>query len=664
MGNLIGNAKVIGASTDDVVRTIQALISAGYKGEALLDKIDEIYGVGARNNLLKVIDYELPQEGRTVVIEYPQISPNEKTKIGDILIGSNGYIGRITALETDSDDFVSSVTILGLDYNIIENILPTISTDDNYKVLTVGDGIWLKDYINRTNNNLEIYGKNNGINFESGRLKFIDRYVDGAITQDRTNRGISIEPIFVPYTEEDNALSLYFSDDNDRPIKLYGIREPDGPNAAANKKYVDEQSKKYVPITYSQLVILRDNDSLIPGHQYRIIDYVATVDSPDVIVEEHPFDIIVIADSENALNENARACLRDNDNYYSINNADLSAWELKYCLDNDTEKFNWAKSDGKGVIYYLKDDYGNECPYDFKQIKFETHKILTCSVQSLIGKYCPNLYINNDSKITYDENDVKYLFTFSRLVKDEYADGSVVNDSVTNLDGAIVRCQNNVIKECYRRTLANVQYLNSIVLVYDNYPVYSNYFDFDCADMMLCDSSYGNTFGKFSFGNAFGENYSCNTCDSYFCYNLFGEDCRSNVFLANSYLNVFENNFSNNKLGCNCSNNTFGMKSIGNIIENSCSYLLFGNYCANNTFKSGCNNIELRTAESEGNVADRFSNNIIENGNSYMILWSAQTSSPIKNYIFLPGIVGTSENKEVIELTRNLNYCTFVGQYS
>ena len=109
------------------------------------------------NNLLKVIDYELPPEGRTVIVEYPQIAPKEKTKIGDILIGSNGYIGRITALETDSDNLVSSATILGLDYNIIQDILPAITVDDNYKVLTVKDGVWLKDYINRTNKNLEIY---------------------------------------------------------------------------------------------------------------------------------------------------------------------------------------------------------------------------------------------------------------------------------------------------------------------------------------------------------------------------------------------------------------------------------------------------------------------------------------------------------------------------
>ena len=48
----------------------------------------------------------------------------------------------------------------------------------------------------------------------------------------------------------------------------------------------------------------------------------------------------------------------------------LSAWELKYCLDNDITRFAWADTtNGKGVIYYMKDEHGNEAWYDFKSIK-------------------------------------------------------------------------------------------------------------------------------------------------------------------------------------------------------------------------------------------------------------------------------------------------------
>ena len=235
-----------GVSTDEVVRTIQALISAGYKGDELLEKIDEIYGVGARNNLLKTIDYEMPTERITVSIEYPQISPSEKTKIGDILIGSNGYIGEITNLETDSNNLVSSITVLGLNYNIIENMLPDVSVEDNYKVLTVDNGVWSKDCVSRTNKDFEICSKNTNYGFEQGRLIFINRGIDGKTQDELTNRNITIEPVFVPYSSSDNTLSLCFSDDNEQFIRLSGIKDPVINQDVANKNYVDNHTPLFV----------------------------------------------------------------------------------------------------------------------------------------------------------------------------------------------------------------------------------------------------------------------------------------------------------------------------------------------------------------------------------------------------------------------------------
>lgn len=50
----------------------------------------------------------------------------------------------------------------------------------------------------------------------------------------------------------------------------------------------------------------------------------------------------------------------------------LEAWELKYCLDNDKSRFGWAaqkSEEGKGVVYYMKDEHNNECEFDFKNIQ-------------------------------------------------------------------------------------------------------------------------------------------------------------------------------------------------------------------------------------------------------------------------------------------------------
>jgi len=98
-----------------------------------------------------------------------------------------------------------------------------------------------------------------------------------------------------------------------------------------------------------------------------ITDYQAKVSDVKgaVAVTNSKFNIIVVADSKNTLNENARAV----DNTFST--AVCKAWKLKYSINNDKSRFSWAdENGGKGVIYYMKDEWNNECPYDFKNIKF------------------------------------------------------------------------------------------------------------------------------------------------------------------------------------------------------------------------------------------------------------------------------------------------------
>jgi hypothetical protein len=94
--------------------------------------------------------------------------------------------------------------------------------------------------------------------------------------------------------------------------------------------------------TYAELKALRDSGKLVVGQQYRITDYVATTSDPETQSANHPFDIIVTADSANVLNENARAIQHEGDEYFATSN--LAAWKLKYCLDNDTERFGWAQT--------------------------------------------------------------------------------------------------------------------------------------------------------------------------------------------------------------------------------------------------------------------------------------------------------------------------------
>ena len=129
-------------------------------------------------------------------------------------------------------------------------------------------------------------------------------------------------------------------------------------------------------IEWASLKSLRDNSGLIPGMQYRITDYVTTSTQADTRSVGNLFDVIVTAVDTNKLSELAYAIQSERDVSGYFANSDLNSWELKYCIDNDTTRFGWADEiNGKGVIYWMKDEYNNECPYDFKNIQFKRYAI-------------------------------------------------------------------------------------------------------------------------------------------------------------------------------------------------------------------------------------------------------------------------------------------------
>ena len=233
-------------------------------------------------------------------------------------------------------------------------------------------------------------------------------------------------------------------------------------------------------ITYAELKALRDNGTLVPGKQYRITDYICTTTQEDSRAVSNPFDVIVTADDESTLNENARACLHEGDTYYSAegSSAVLESWELKYCIDNDTDRFAWAdETNGKGVIYWLKDEKNNECPYDFKQIQFSRD----------------------------DDGTTNWYYTFSvrdgeaETITSEDASISPQGDTGCITYGNIIR---PLIGDGYDRGIEGTQYLNDIV--------FNNTFGNNC--------NY-NTFGYNCYSNTFGNN--CN-------YNTFGDGCGYN----------------------------------------------------------------------------------------------------------------------------------------
>lgn len=106
---------------------------------------------------------------------------------------------------------------------------------------------------------------------------------------------------------------------------------------------IDARLEKMVNVTYAELVTLRDEGKLIAGQMYRMTDYETTCTWENTQVAGHPFDLVLTALDNKTLDEKCSAIWseRDTDGYFA--NSNLPAWDVRYCLDNDKSRFNWAK---------------------------------------------------------------------------------------------------------------------------------------------------------------------------------------------------------------------------------------------------------------------------------------------------------------------------------
>ena len=277
-------------------------------------------------------------------------------------------------------------------------------------------------------------------------------------------------------------------------------------------------------------------------------EYILTVSEPGSYVIRY-----FVMGSNSAFETNLRitAELYNGVKYFS--NSDVNSWEIKYCLDNDTTRFNWAGSeDGKGVIYYMKDDHDNECPYDFKNILFNGY------------------------------------YTFSYTVDGIIYDGSVKYNS----------CYGNKILGTFNQD--GTQKLNKIV------------FKNTASDALCCYNSFGwnnenNTFGSSCASNTFG-NYCTNNSFGDSCqYNIFGDFCQSNTFINFCQSNSFGTQCQSNSFGSYILRTTFGRQCLNNKIASDSSGSILADACRMITFGDQCNGVILY------NSGSSYSSNWIQN---------------------------------------------------
>ncbi len=456
-------------------------------------------------------------------------------------------------------------------------------------------------------------------------------------------------------------------------------------------------SNSIIEVIYEDLCELRNNNSLVPGQQYRIIDYVTTTVQENTESAGYQFDIIVTALNENTLSENADACYHDevdntssiskflsnvgwdgggntferisrmvddpikingkeyigytddivehknklyfdfndiskitydngniifypsyyiapdygvteitdvlimpvadggfcipnimlsdqtddavceeiketfNKNYFKNIGTNLSAWKLKYCLDNDTNKFAWADQNGKGVIYEMIDEFNNTLPYDFKNIQFKRF--------NTVGRV--DGYVGVDgfetwSNLSLVKEDYKYLYTFSMIGETDIYDTSL-NIYSNNENHLSVR--NN----CYLPNTINGKiYLNNIVHV--------------CSESLeegyVCEGVENTKTGVNCYNISLKDK-----CDNWVLGNhchdiIMNMSCGGWVCEDECYNLIFGLNCSSWKLGHNCCNITVGNICIEWMCGDDCSGWSTGTNNSNWNCGSDCSNWE------------------------------------------------------------------------
>ena len=331
---------------------------------------------------------------------------------------------------------------------------------------------------------------------------------------------------------------------------------------------------------------------------------------------------------------------------YVENNGNLSEMTLSgYFEEVDTGKI------GKGVIYRMIDEFGNDCPYDFKNIKF---------------------------KNPHDESDDTYYYTFTKAV-----DGNNISDASVN---PYVCAKGNIIGSRYENSGKmmlpinifcgrNVNILNNVLgnncydnvfgeKTSDNYNCqnntlgnncYNNTFGYDCHSNSFGNSCSDNSFGEYCYNNSFGIDCSSNTFGNTCHDNSFGNTCHDNSFGNTCHDNSFGNDCQSNSFGnycvCNsfgieCHSNSFGYHCHNNSFGNLCKYNSFGNECYYNSFGNDCKYNSFRNGTSQTSALKNYCGyNHFDDGCSYNIIWNSDTTSSgieLKNVNVNRGVSGTS----------------------
>ena len=544
----------------------------------------------------------------------------------------------------------------------LSGALSVDSTTGGVKEGTISTNIATGTYSHAEGNNTIA---NNAAEHAEGQYNISNTKTNGTAAENKA--GTTQSSIGIGTTDNARANAIEVMQNGDVYVTGVGSYDGTNPNTTGVKTLqtvLSTDMSNAESIAYTSLKTLRDNSGLVPGKWYRITDYTCTTTQTDTQSAGNLFDIILCADDINQLNENAYATHHSGDTYFT--NSKVEAWKLKYCIDNDNTRFGWADTtNGKGVIYYMKDEFNNECPYDFKNIQMKFYKItaVTTVPANLNNTYSISKKLGTStntitSGCTVDETDFEWRYTFDLFTANSHKDYSL-NVYGTNKPKM---CVSNSILPVYGEenafgdnAVSKLQYLNHISFRNTANDSECNYNTFGdkCFNISFGNSCHHNKFGGYAFYDTFAS--SC-------YYNQFGDVFYNNLFGNGCMLNVFGNNCFDNSLGTYSYCNSFGNYCENNILGNYCQSTIFEQECYSNTlsdnalgntFGSGCHHITL-AKEYTYSV-------IIESGNGHIIITSTAstaTASKLRNFTITQGVNTSTTDKTISHNTVNDTFQT------
>lgn len=378
----------------------------------------------------------------------------------------------------------------------------------------------------------------------------------------------------------------------------------------------DNETNPYVDSKY---ITFNDNIKLLVHRFFEDVNNQYWVSDKDL---EHCLTGVGASEYEEVGNElitfynssdlTADSCtVKYSDYFHSCN---LAAWKLKYCLDNDEERFAWAKN------LYLSPDTYNKCiivdsenNYIYvRQPQLDNENGLAWAFEGNSGDLSIKEYFNNGNE-NLDLSDIIYTQSENVYVGQILdMDGTPVTvvDFSEEGKGVIYQMIDEYNNDC-PYDFKNIQFLRT-----------DNWFDnigYDFGPDVIGNTNFDKYYYTFTWMDAKYNITDASMVYPYLqnddyepigVYNNTIKNCKvwdgsstnirpstlNNIVIISSYNATDEHTFNgiiNNTFEEGCYFITCGNKFLNNTIKKDCSNVIMQNDCIRNTIDSGCSDVYI-----------------------------------------------------------------------